>query len=125
LLAKGKVITTIAVHDIENSMDFYGHVLGLKEAGKTRGGYLFEAGGAMIGLYESATAGTGLATCAWWTVDDVKAVVKELKSRGVIFDKNYDIPHAKPKGDIYDMGDGAKAAWFKDIDGNVLGLGNF
>jgi predicted enzyme related to lactoylglutathione lyase len=125
LLAKSKIITTIAVHDIENSMDFYGDVLGLKKVGKTRGGYLFKSGGGMIGIYQSPTAGTGLATCAWWTVDDVSATVKNLKSRGVIFDKNYDIPHAKPKGDVYDMGNGAKAAWFKDIDGNVLGLGNF
>ncbi|MDB5176766.1 MAG: glyoxalase [Candidatus Saccharibacteria bacterium] len=125
MLTKNKVIITIAVHDIENSMDFYGDVLGLKKVGESRGGILFECGGATIGLYQSTTAGTGLSTCAWWIVDDVETTVKGLRARGVTFDKNYDIPHAKSKGDIYDMGEGKKAAWFKDIDGNVLGLGNF
>jgi catechol 2,3-dioxygenase-like lactoylglutathione lyase family enzyme len=125
LLGKNKVITTIAVHDIENAVDFYENVLGLKRVGKNVGGVVFESGGGTIGIYLSASAGSGQTTCAWWTVDDVEATMKDLRSKGVTFDKNYDMPHATRKGDMYLLGNDTKAAWFKDPDGNILGLGNF
>lgn len=125
MLGDNRVITTIAVHDIENALDFYGNVLGLKRIEKNSAGYLFESGGGHIGLHQSPTAGSGQATVAWWTVDDVDDMVKKLKSRGVVFNKNYDLPYAKQKGDVYALSENEKAAWFKDPDGNILGLGNF
>lgn len=125
MLANGKVMTTIAVNDIENAVDFYGSVLGLKSAGKNIAGVLFECGGGVIGLHQSPTAGSGQATCAWWTVEDVDTTVQELRSRGVTFDQNYDLPNMKRRGGIYALGDGRRAAWFRDPDGNILGLGNY
>ncbi len=125
MLANSRVITTIAVHDIENAVDFYGNVLGLKQIGKNIRGVVFESGGGMIGIYQSASAGSGQTTCAWWTVDDVEATMENLRSKGITFDKNYDMPDAIPEGDMYILSNDAKAAWFKDPDGNILGLGNF
>jgi catechol 2,3-dioxygenase-like lactoylglutathione lyase family enzyme len=125
LLAKHRVITTIAVHDIQNALDFYGSILGLKRVEENKAGYLFESGGGLIGLHQSPTAGSGQGTCAWWIVDDVDKIVKKLKSRGVTFETNYDLPRTKRKGDIYLMSDTKRAAWFKDPDGNILGIGNF
>lgn len=126
MLANYRAINTIAVNDIQNAVEFYGEILGLKRVEKSRAGYLFESGGgSLIGLHQSPTAGSGQATCAWWTVDDVEQVVKDLKARGVSFDKNYDLPHAKQKDGIYILSDTQKAAWFKDPDGNILGIGNF
>lgn len=126
MLAKYAVINPIAVNDIENAVDFYGIILGLKRVEENMAGYLFESGsGAIIGLHQSPAAGSGQATCAWWVVDDVEATVNELKSRGVVFDKNYDMPRTKRKGDVYLLSDTRHAAWFKDPDGNILGIGNF
>ncbi len=125
MLEKYKVITPVAVHDIENAVDFYGSILGLKQVGKNIAGVVFESGGGLIGLHESPTAGSSQATCAWWIVDDVEATVEKLKSRGITFDKNYDLPHTERKDDIYMMSDTKKAAWFRDPDGNILGIGNF
>jgi len=125
MLGKYKVINTIAVNDIQNAVDFYGEVLGLKRVEENRAGRVFESGGGLIGLHQSPTAGSGQATCAWWVVDDVEAVVKDLKSRGIVFDKNYDLPRTKRKGDVYLMNDTDRAAWFRDPDGNILGIGNF
>lgn len=125
MLEKHTVITTIAVHDLQNAIEFYRDTLGLKELGQNKAGYLFESGGGMIGLYESGSAGTGQATCAWWKVEDVEATVEDLEARGVIFETNYDLPYAKRKDDIYLLGETEKAAWFRDPDGNILGIGNF
>lgn len=125
MLGKNKAITPIAVHDMENAADFYENVLGLKKLGKGKAGLLFKTGGNTIGLYESGTAGTNQATSLWWTVDDVEAAVKKLKSRGVIFETNYDLPSAKKNGDVYIIDGDMRAAWFKDMDGNILGIGNY
>ncbi len=125
MLGKFTVITTIAVHDMQNAIEFYRDILGLKAVGHNKGGYLFESTGGTIGLYESGSAGTSQATCAWWKVDDVEATVKELEAQGIIFETNYDLPYAKRKGDVYLLGKDEKAAWFRDPDGNILGIGNF
>lgn len=125
MLATHKFITPIAVHDMENAVDFYSNILGLDRVARNHAGYVFEAGGGLIGLHESPTAGSGQATCAWWTVDSVETIVKQLKSRGITFDENYELPRTEKKGDIYLISENMKAAWFRDPDGNILGIGNF
>ncbi len=126
VLSQYKIITTIAVHDIENAVDFYENVLGLKRVELNNAGHVFEGGaGGHIGLHQSPTAGSGQATVAWWVVDDVEKTVKDLKARGVTFEKNYDLPMTERRGDIYILDDTQRAAWFKDPDGNILGIGNF
>lgn len=125
MLANSRVITTIAVHDIQNALDFYGNVLGLRRVEENKAGYVFESGGGLIGLHQSPTAGSGQGTCAWWAVDNLEAMVDELKKRGIVFDENYDLPHTERRGDIYQLDDERRAAWFRDPDGNILGIGNF
>jgi hypothetical protein len=53
-------------------------------------------------------------------VDDIEATVKDLKSKGVVFE-DYDFPSLKTVGGIADRGD-MKVAWFKDSEGNMLGM---
>ena len=71
-------------------------------------------------MYPSAGAGTNQASCAFWKVGDVEAVVKWLKGRGVVFEE-YDMPGMKSVNSIF-TGGGAKAAWFKDSEGNIMAL---
>jgi extradiol dioxygenase family protein len=125
LLNKNKVTIPIPVHDLENAAVFYSEILGLEQTGRNAVGVQFNCAGSTIGLHQSTTAGSSQATNLWWTVDDVEATVEWLKSRGVKFEKNYDLPHTKRVGDVYHLSDANKAAWFKDIDGNILGFGNF
>lgn len=125
LLSSSKIMVTIAVNDLENAQDFYEVVLGLKRVNRNSEGIVFDSGGGLVGIYESTTAGSNSTTSAWWTVDNVEAVVKDLKKRGITFERKYDLPHAKRKGDIYLIGKSLQAAWFKDPDGNVLGFGNY
>src|SRR5437899_253013 len=71
-------------------------------------------------LYPTLNAGTSLASQAFWQVDDVEREVAELKARGVEFE-DYDMPGEKsPSGVV--TADGAKAAWFKDSEGNILAI---
>jgi hypothetical protein len=54
-------------------------------------------------------------------VDDVEKAVKELRDRGVTFEE-YDMPGLKTVNGIADI-QGVKGAWFKDLDGNILAVG--
>src|SRR6185369_16205534 len=50
----------------------------------------------------------------------VEDVVRDLKTRGVEFE-HYDMPETKRQGDVHVSGS-MKNAWFKDPDGNILGI---
>ena len=55
------------------------------------------------------------------TTDDIDATLAELKSRGVVFERYDDMPGERsPSGAI--TAGGAKAAWFKDSEGNSFVL---
>ena len=57
---------------------------------------------------------------AFWAVADVDQEIDDLKRRGVVFE-DYDMPGERsPSGAI--TAGGAKAAWFKDSEGNILAL---
>ena len=55
-----------------------------------------------------------------FATDDIDADVAELRGRGVVFEE-YDFPGLKTEGGIATTGD-ARAAWFKDSEGNMLGI---
>lgn len=122
MLADSTVVASIAVKDINTGKEFYGNTLGLKQTDENMGGVTYTSGSGKLFVYSSPTAGSGQATCAFWEVDDAEAVVAELKDKGVTFE-HYDMPGGTREGDLHIMGP-TKAAWFKDPDGNILGIGN-
>ena len=71
-------------------------------------------------LYLTPNAGTSKASQAFWEVDDIEREVAELKSRGVQFE-DYDMPGEKDENGIVTAG-GARAAWFKDSEGNIMAV---
>ncbi len=52
-------------------------------------------------------------------VEDVEAEVDELERRGIALEK-YDVPGADARGIV--TAGGAKAAWFKDSEGNIMAV---
>lgn len=122
MLESATVVANVAVSDINKAKEFYQQTLGLKQTDENMGGVTYTSGGGKLFVYQAPTAGSGQATCATWEVTDIAAVVKELSDKGVKFE-HYEWPGAEHEGDVHIMG-GMKAAWFKDPDGNILGLAN-
>lgn len=120
MLNQGTVMAMVAVSDIENGKKFYGEKLGLNQVDENPGGVAYDVGGSQLFVYHSGTAGTGEATAAAIAVDDVDAVVADLKSKGISFER-YELPGVDANDDVHTMGD-MKAAWFKDPDGNIIGI---
>jgi len=80
-------------------------------------------------LFESAGGASGNHTQMAWEVADIESAVASLRARGVVFEE-YDLPGLKTVNGIADIegnypskGVGERAAWFKDSEGNLLGLG--
>ena len=95
--------------------------MGLTPREKYAGGVIYECGnGSWVFMYPSPGAGTSKASTAFWQVNDVEAEVADLKARGVVFEE-YDMPGIKMVNSIATAG-GAKTAWFKDTEGNILAV---
>jgi hypothetical protein len=60
-------------------------------------------------------------TVAVFTVKDLETTMEELEERGVRFER-YDLPNLKTDERGMVDQDGMKAAWFKDSEGNILGV---
>lgn len=121
-LANAKIIPTLPAADMARAKKYYQDKLGLSPVSETSGGALYECGGGTgFFLFPSANAGKCPTTYAGWEVDDVEATVKELKSKGVVFEE-YDTPAYKTVDGIATLPDGTKAAWFKDSEGNILAI---
>ena len=122
MLADANVMATIAVKDLAAAQKFYEGVLGFRHPGSGEGAVLYQSGTTRFLVYASAYAGTNEATAATWAVgEELESVVRQLKSRGVVFEHYDDLPYLKRVEDIHEA-EGLRMAWFKDPDGNILAL---
>jgi catechol 2,3-dioxygenase-like lactoylglutathione lyase family enzyme len=121
MLKNAAIVPYIPVSDVARARKFYEGTLGLESQEEYAGGVIYRCGmGSWVFMYPTPNAGTSKASQAFWTVQDVEAEVAELKARGVIFEE-YDMPGMKTVNGIA-TGGGAKTAWFKDPDGNILAV---
>ena len=105
--------------DVARAREFYETKLGLKPGAEVAGGVTYQfADHTACFLYPTPNAGTSRASQAFWQVTDVEREVAELKSKGVKFEE-YNMPGMK---DGIMTAGGAKSAWFRDTEGNILAL---
>ena len=118
MLADYLAVTTLVVTDLDQAETFYEAQLGLTLLEETPAGCRFGAGkGSQLSIRRGQTPAGGL-TVVHFEVEDIEAVVRDLTSRGVIFEE-YETP--KTVNFIAQFGP-ARGAWFKDPAGNVIGL---
>jgi len=121
MLKNTDVIATIGVKDLDKARTFYEGTLGLTPDPVDEPGVLaYKSPHSSLLVYESRYAGTNKATAATWEVSDIEQEVRDLKTKGVTFEK-YDLPGMTRMGDLHVSGE-TKAAWFKDPDGNILAI---
>jgi catechol 2,3-dioxygenase-like lactoylglutathione lyase family enzyme len=129
MLANAHIATRIPVQDMDRARTFYADKLGLEPVEQRPGGLRYRCASGEFALFESAGASPGTFTQMAFTVDDVVATVAELRSRGVVFEQvnvggltTID-GIAEVVGNYPSKGSGEKAAWFRDSEGNMLGIG--
>ena len=120
MLSQAPIRAYIPAADVARARKFYEEKVGLVPKLEYAGGVIYECGGTDVFLYPTPNAGTSKASQAFWQVADVEKEVAELKARGVRFEE-YDMPGIKMKDNIA-TGGGARTAWFKDSEGNILAV---
>src|ERR1700761_3395377 len=119
-----KAFSGFSVNDIPAAKAFYSDILGLKvEQNPDMGGILtlHIAGGGKIIVYPKPNHMPASFTILNFPVADVAEAVKQLKAKGVKFER-YDWPGFKTDDDNIFRGGGPLIAWFTDPAGNILSV---
>ena len=123
MLESAKLIAFIPTRDPQAAKQFYEHTLKLQFVSDDGFALVFDAAGTMVRI-ANVSGVTGFRpapfTILGWHVADVDLAVKKLAASGVVFERFAGLDQS-PAG-IWTSPSGARIAWFKDPDGNVLSI---
>lgn len=123
-LGKCDLIAFVTITDVERAKKFYRDALGLRLVSEQLPFALeFDANGVMLRLAIAKQVTPAPGTVLGWGVPDIAATVKELKQTGVAFERFEGMK--QDELGIWYPPSGAKVAWFKDPDGNLLSVTEF
>ena len=120
MLTLGKLVGFLTTRDYEKARAFYEGKLGFEFVSLDQFALAMRAGKNMIRITKAETFQPAQGTVLGWEVDDVRAAVLWLSSRGVVTEKYGFVPDQELG--IWTAPSGDQVAWFKDPDGNVLSL---
>ena len=123
-----RITATLPAQDVGRAKAFYVGKVGLRasespslEASDGRTGLVVGDGVNHLFVYPARTRSSGEFTQAVIQVPDVRAVVEEMRGRGVEFEE-YDTAETRTVDGIARTPDGGEGAWFKDSEGNLVGI---
>lgn len=129
MLGNAKVATRLPARDLNRARAFYSEKLGVEPTEQREGGLRYVCAAGEFAIFISAGMQSGTHTQMGWEVEDIEATVRELRVRGVEFEE-YDLPGLKTVNGIAEIagnypskGIGERGAWFRDSEGNLLGIG--
>ena len=120
MLNNAKIIVFVATTDAAKSRAFYEWVLGLAPTSEDEFSIVLDANGVELRIQKVQTLAPQPHTQLGWSVISLEEVVRGLRAKGVVFE-SYPFMQQNALG-IWIAPSGAKVAWFKDPDGNLLSL---
>jgi catechol 2,3-dioxygenase-like lactoylglutathione lyase family enzyme len=124
MLASHKIMAFAPTLDANKARPFYEGVLGLTVLSQDNFALAVNAAGIMLRVANvPPTFKPQPFTILGWQVPNIVEAVAALKAKGVHFE-SYGLPTQDAEG-IWTAPGGAKIAWFKDPDGNILSLTQF
>jgi catechol 2,3-dioxygenase-like lactoylglutathione lyase family enzyme len=120
MLGNKDIIAFIPTKDPQRSREFYEHALGLKFVEEDAFAIVMGANGIAVRIVNVGDFTPFGFTILGWAVEDIEETVVELRVKGVTFD-TYEGLEQDRLG-IWTAPGGARVAWFKDPDGNVLSV---
>ncbi len=120
MLNANKVIGFVPTKDAERARRFYANVLGLRFVADDQFALVFDANGTMLRVVRVKDFTPFPFTLLGWEVSQIEKVVSGLEKKGVVFER-YGWFEQDKLG-IWTAPGGAKVAWFKDPDGNLLSV---
>ncbi len=123
MLNHSKLVAFVPTTDFPKARSFYESILGLEVVSEDNFALVLDANGTMLRVTKVQDFKPQPFTILGWTVADIESDVTGLAKRGVHFEQ-YGMPGQDQRG-IWNSPSGARIAWFKDPDGNVLSLTQF
>ena len=124
MLNDSPIFTILPSSDRDRARAFYDEKLGLTPQVQANGDLEYECAGIRFYVTKSIGKSPGEFTQASWAVRDLEAEMAELRSRGVTFEE-YDLPEWKTVDGVAPVPGLGRAAYFKDSEGNLLGMIQF
>jgi catechol-2,3-dioxygenase len=120
MLGQNPIGVVLLSKDLEKSRAFYADALQLTVIEENDSAISYSSGQTRLTVTESTTGSKDEQTKASWQVDDLRAELDWLKTRG-IEPEDYDTEELKTVDGIADRGS-VWSAWITDPDGNALGI---
>ena len=118
----------LPARDLDRARRWYADKLGLEPAEERDGALRYRCAAGAFCVFLSSGSSEGAFSQLALDVDDIEATVADLRGRGVSFEE-YDTPGlttvdgiAEIEGNYPSKGSGERGAWFRDSEGNMLGL---
>jgi catechol 2,3-dioxygenase-like lactoylglutathione lyase family enzyme len=124
MLSNVRIEARIPAQDLARARRWYAEKLGLEAVEERRGGLRYEGASGVFCLYTSTGVSDGSFTQVAFYVDDLEATVAVLRERGVVFEEYEGMRGGimEIDGNYPSKGSGERAAWFRDSEGNLIGL---
>lgn len=110
----------LATANAADSKVFFEEVIGLDFVEETNFALVFSMGNGQLRIQKVEVVSSPPYTSMGWQVDDIEDVVGVLTDRGIAFEQYSSF--IQDDHGIWTSPSGAKIAWFKDPDGNMLSL---
>jgi catechol 2,3-dioxygenase-like lactoylglutathione lyase family enzyme len=123
MLATAQLVAFAATVDSVKARAFYEGILGLRCVSEDVFALVFDANGIQLRIQKVDSLTAQQHTQLGWSVLSIDAEVRELAARGVVFERYPQIQ--QDHQGVWRSPSGAKVAWFKDPDGNVVSLTEF
>ena len=120
MLSASKITAFAATTDSAKSRTFYEGVLGLRLVSEDGFALVYDAAGVELRIQKVQALTPQPHTQLGWSVASIEKVVDELGRRGAVFETYSNL--AQDLHGIWTAPSGAKVAWLKDPDGNLLSL---
>ncbi len=120
MLGSARIVAFVPTRDAKSARAFYEGVLGLRLVSEDRFATVFDADGIMLRVTNAPKFEPQPFTILGWAVSKIEDAVSGLQAKGVSFER-YSGLDQDPLG-IWAAPGGAKVAWFKDPDGNLLSV---
>jgi catechol 2,3-dioxygenase-like lactoylglutathione lyase family enzyme len=120
MLGSKDIVAFIPTRDAHKAKEFYQQTLGLLFISEDEFAVVFDAHGIMLRVTPAPEFKPHPFTVLGWQVLGIEKVVSALQEKGVVFEK-YGFMKQDDLG-IWSAPGGAKVAWFKDPDGNLLSV---
>ena len=124
MLGSQKIVAFVGVRDAARARKFYRDTLGLHFVSEDPFALVFDAHGTMLRVSIVPEVAAGNYTVLGWKVEDIAATTKDLEKAGVKLERFAGMKDQDERG-IWKSPSGAKIAWFKDPDGNMLSITQF